>query len=38
MDNARPREDNPKVAGSFYNKAPRFTVLGSDYLPCDLVK
>jgi len=38
MDNAHPREDNPKVAGSFYNKAPRFTVLGSDYLPCDLVK
>jgi hypothetical protein len=38
MDNAHPREDNPKAAGSFYNKAPRFTVLGSDYLSCEPVK
>jgi hypothetical protein len=38
MDNAHPREDNPKAAGSFYNKAPRFTVLGSDYLSCDRAK
>jgi hypothetical protein len=38
LDNARPREDNPKAAGSFYNKAPRFTVLGNDYLSCDPVK
>jgi hypothetical protein len=38
MDNAHPREDDPKVAGSFYNKAPRFTVLGSDYLSCEPVK
>jgi hypothetical protein len=38
MDNARPPEDDPKAAGSFYNKAPRFTVLGGDYLSCDRVK
>jgi hypothetical protein len=34
MDNAHPPEDDPGAAGSFYNKAPRFTVLGSDYLNC----
>jgi hypothetical protein len=38
MDNARPPADDPKFAGSFYNKAPRFTVLGSDYLSCEPVK
>jgi len=35
MDNADPPEDNPDAAGSFYNKAPRFTVLGSRYLKCE---
>jgi hypothetical protein len=38
LDNARPPADDPKAAGSFYNKAPRFTVLGGDYLSCDPVK
>ena len=38
LDNARPPPDDPKFAGSFYNKAPRFTVLGNDYLSCDPVK
>jgi len=38
LDNARPEADDPKFAGSFYNKAPRFTVIGSDYLSCDPVK
>jgi hypothetical protein len=38
MDNANPPEDDPNAAGSFYNKAPRFTVLGSDYLNCEAVK
>jgi hypothetical protein len=38
LDNARPPPDDPKFAGSFYNKAPRFTVLGGDYLSCDPVK
>jgi len=38
LDNARPAPDDPKFAGSFYNKAPRFTVLGGDYLSCDPVK
>jgi len=34
MDNARPAADDSKAAGSFYNKAPRFTVLGSEYSDC----
>jgi len=38
MDNAHPRADNPEEAGEFYNKAPRFSVLGSDYLSCEAVK
>jgi hypothetical protein len=38
MDNAHPSEDNPGSAGSFYNKAPRFTVLGSGYLNCEPFK
>jgi hypothetical protein len=38
LDNAHPREDNPKVTGSFYNKAPRFTVIGGDYLSCEPAK
>ncbi len=38
MDNAHPPEDNPGAAGSFYNKAPRFTVLGSGYLNCEPLK
>src|SRR5260221_4767920 len=38
LDNARPQPDDPKFAGSFYNKAPRFTVLGGDYLSCEAVK
>ena len=38
MDNAHPPEDDPGAAGSFYNKAPRFTVLGSDYLNCEPFK
>src|SRR5262245_6043498 len=29
LDNAHPPEDDPGKAGSFYNKAPRITVLGS---------
>jgi hypothetical protein len=38
MDNANPPADDPDKAGSFYNKAPRFTVLGSDYFRCEPVK
>ena len=38
LDNARPQPDDPKFAGSFYNKAPRFTVLGGDYLSCEPAK
>jgi hypothetical protein len=38
MDNAHPRPDNPGEAGEFYNKAPRFSVLGSDYLSCEPVR
>jgi hypothetical protein len=30
MDNADPPPDKPQEAGSFYNKAPRFSVFGSD--------
>jgi hypothetical protein len=38
MDNARPPEDNPGEAGSFYNKAPRFSVVGNSYVSCERVK
>jgi hypothetical protein len=38
MDNARPPEDNPGAAGSFYNKAPRFSVVGSRYVSCERVR
>ncbi len=38
MDNAHPREDDPGAAGYFYNKAPRFTVLGDAYLNCEPFK
>lgn len=38
MDNKRPPEDRPGEAGSFYNKAPRFSVIGSSYVSCDRVK
>ena len=38
MDNAVPPEDDPGAAGSFYNKAPRFTVLGSRSLNCKPIK
>jgi hypothetical protein len=38
MDNAHPREDEPGAARSFYNKAPRFTVLGNNYLDCEPFK
>jgi hypothetical protein len=38
MDNKRPSEDNPGAAGSFYNKAPRFSVIGSSYVSCERAK
>ncbi len=38
MDNAHPPEDDRGGAGSFYNKAPRFTVLGGGYLNCEPFK
>ncbi len=38
MDNAHPPEDDPGAAGSFYNKAPRFTVLGSGSVNCEPFK
>jgi hypothetical protein len=38
MDNARPPEDNPGAAGSFYNKAPRFFVVGSSYVSCERIR
>jgi hypothetical protein len=38
MDNAHPPADDPKAAGSFYNKAPRFSVLGSGTTNCERVK
>lgn len=38
MDNANPREDEPGKAGSFYNKAPRFSVVGDDYVNCTPAK
>lgn len=38
MDNAHPGEDDPKAAGSFYNKAPRLTLLGGNSLSCERLK
>jgi hypothetical protein len=38
MDNAHPPEDDPGAAGSFYNKAPRFTVLGNRSVNCEAFK
>ena len=38
MDNAHPPSDEPKAAGSFYNKAPRFSVLGSSTTNCERVR
>ena len=38
MDNAHPAADDPAAAGSFYNKAPRLTVLGSDTTNCEPFK
>ena len=38
MDNAAPPEDDPDKAGSFYNKAPRFSVYGTDAYDCEPVK
>lgn len=38
MDNAHPAADDPAAAGSFYNKAPRLTVLGNGAVNCDPVK
>jgi hypothetical protein len=38
MDNAHPPEDDPGAAGAFYNKAPRFTVLGNGSTNCEPIK
>jgi len=38
LDNARPPADNPDKAGVFYNKAPRFSIYGSNYYDCEPVK
>ncbi|MBR1121538.1 hypothetical protein JQ628_08455 [Bradyrhizobium lablabi] len=38
MDNAHPPADDPDKAGSFYNKAPRFSVLGRDTTNCERLK
>jgi hypothetical protein len=38
MDNAFPPADEPDKAGSFYNKAPRFSAFGNDYYRCEPVK
>jgi hypothetical protein len=38
MDNAHPPEDDPGAAGYFYNKAPRFTVLGTGFVNCEPFK
>jgi hypothetical protein len=35
MDNANQPPDDADSAGSFYNKAPRFSVFGSDYYQCE---
>ncbi|MEJ2435540.1 MAG: hypothetical protein P8Y53_21205, partial [Pseudolabrys sp.] len=37
MDNADPRPDSPDN-GSFYNKAPRFSVFGHDAYHCEPAK
>ena len=38
MDNVNPPADNPDEAGSFYNKAPRFSVFGKDSYSCEPAK
>jgi hypothetical protein len=38
MDNGDPPADKPKEAGSFYNKAPRFSVFQGDAYTCEPVK
>src|SRR5262249_55710901 len=38
MDNAKVRADDPQAAGSFYNKAPRFSVFGNDSYQCEPAK
>ena len=38
LDNTKPPADEPDKAGSFYNKAPRFSVYESDYYSCEPVK
>jgi len=38
MDNAHPPEDDPAAAGSFYNKAPRLTVLSNGSTNCEPFK
>jgi hypothetical protein len=37
MDNANPKSDGPD-AGSFYNKAPRFSVFGGNAYNCEAIK
>lgn len=37
LDNANPRSDGPD-AGSFYNKAPRFSVFQGDSYECEAIK
>jgi hypothetical protein len=37
MDNANPKSDGPD-AGSFYNKAPRFSVFQGDSYQCEAIK
>jgi hypothetical protein len=37
LDNANPRADGPD-AGSFYNKAPRFSVFQGDSYECEAIK
>ena len=38
MDNADPPADDEKEAGSFYNKAPRFSVYAGNAYDCEPVK
>jgi hypothetical protein len=38
MDNANAPADDPEQAGSFYNKAPRFTVFGDNAYDCEPIK
>jgi hypothetical protein len=38
MDNVNPAADRPKEAGSFYNKAPRFSVFAGDAYSCEASK